>query len=414
MSSRFKQMIWVLGALLLCAPLGLSQDDDKPSVWLITFYPFGPANAIEESMLDALESYGLINPDDRTNQRMQTMIESADNSPIQYNRLAANFELDQLRELVAYALDHEADVLVTISEPATVAALIATADMADPPAIFFADVYSPFLAGIADAPCIKPANVSGAASMLNYEEIVALLPLQDPGIQTFGTLHNSSDAGGTYGANQIAEAAEALGLSVEQAAVVSLPDLALATAGLISKGVEAIVLPMDYMTLAGLPVISGVAMENGVPVYYASLDGMVLGATVGAGFSQMLEQGDAIGLMTAKYLAGELDPATTGISAQAGTLAVGINLFTAEMMGISFSDAMQARADMSLSMNMETGLPAIDLISDSAQEVVGRAFYGGAEALEARQERDAALLASLACTDEIIAEQQAELDAMEG
>ena len=410
----FKRLIVITVLMLLLAPAFAQQDEDKPSVWLITFYPYGPANAIEESMLDALEAYGLIDPEDRTNERMQGMIESADNSPIQYNRLAANFEIGRLRELVLFALDHEPDALVTISEPATVAALLATQDMEDPPAIFFADVYSPFLAGIAAAPCIKPDHLSGAASILNYEEIVTLLPLQNPDISSFGTIHNSSDAGGTHGANQIAAAGEALGLTVEQAAVVSLPDLALATAGLVSKGVEAILLPMDYMTLAGLPLISGIAMENGIPLYYASLDGMVLGATVGAGFSQLLEQGDAIGLMVASYLAGELDPATTGIITQTGRMAVGINLFTAEMMDLSFSQALQERADMALSMNMEIGLPSIELISPEAEAGVGQAFYGGAESLEARQERDRDLLASLECTDEIIAEQQAELDAREG
>ena len=412
MSTRCKTLMLVMGILLLLAPI--ARAEDKPSVWLITLYPAGPSLAIEESLLDVLESYGLINPEDRSNERMQTMIESADNSAIQYNRLTANFELERLRELVAFALDHEPDALVTISEPATVAAILATQDLDDPPAIFFADVYSPYLAGIADAPCIKPAHVGGAASMLDYAEIVALLPLQNPDIESFGTIHNSNDAGGSYGAIQIAEAAAALGLTVEQAAVNAFPDLALAAGGLVSKGVEAILLPMDYLTLAGLPIIAGIAMENGIPLYFSSLDGLVLGATVGAGFSQFLEQGDAVGVMAAAYLAGDLDPAVTGISAQTGQLAVGLNLFTAGMMGMEFSQALQDLADISLTMDMESGLPAIDLISPEAQEVIGHAFYGGAERLEARQERDAAFLASLECTPERIAEEQAELDAREG
>ena len=413
MSTRSKSTLLVIGILLMLAT-PFARADDKPGVWLITLYPAGPSLAIEESMLDALESYGLINPDDRSNERMQTMIESADNSAIQYNRLSANFELERLRELVAFALDHEPDALVTISEPATVAALLATQDLDDPPAIFFADVYSPYLAGIAEAPCIKPDHVSGAASELNYAEIVALLPLQNPDIQVFGTIHNSNDAGGTLGARDIAEAAEAAGLTVEQAAITAFPDLALAAGGLVSKGVEAILLPMDYLTLAGLPLVAGVAMENGIPLYYASLDGLILGATVGAGFSQWLTQGDAVGLMLAAYLAGELDPAVTGISAQAGQLAVGVNLFVSQMMGVEFSQALLEQADMSLTMDAESGLPSIELISPEAQDVIGHAFYGSAEPLEARQERDREFLAGLECTPERIAEEQAELAAREG
>lgn len=413
MSTRLKTALLVTAILMLLTPFAQAQAD-KPSVWLITFYAPGPINALEESMLDTLESYGLINPEDRTNTRMQDMIESADNSPIQYNRLAANYELDRVRELVAFALDHEPDALVTISEPVTVAAILATQDMDDPPAIFFVDVYSPYLAGIADAPCIKPAHVTGAASIHDYAQVVDLLPLQDPAMATIGTLHNSNDAGGTLGAQMIAEAGEALGMTVVQSAVVSLADLGLAANGLVSKGVEAIVLPMDYLTLAGLPLIASVAIESGIPLVYASLDGLVLGATVGAGFSHLLELGDAIGLMVASYLAGELDPATTSIAGQLGELGVGINLFTAEMMGYSFSEAMRDRADITVSMDAESGLPSVELVSEAAQEVIGSAFFGSPEPLEARQERDREFLAGLECTQERIAEQQAELDAREG
>ncbi|MCY3781912.1 MAG: ABC transporter substrate binding protein [Chloroflexi bacterium] len=400
--------------LSLAAPAIAQQSEDKPSVWLLSFYPFGPTNAIQTGMLDVLEAYGFINPEDRSDQRMQVMIESAENSPIQFNRLEANFELDRLRELVAFALDHEPDALVTISAPMTLAALQATIDMDDPPAIFFADVYNPYAAGIAEAPCIKPAHVSGAQSVVDYEAIVGLLLLQNPDMTTIGTIHNAGDASGAYGASQIANIGESLGLTVKQATDVSLADLALAAEGLVSKGVEAILLPMDYMNLAGLPLISSVANDQDIPVFFASLDGLILGATVGAGFSQLLEQGDAVGLMLAAYLAGELDPASTGISAQVGDMVVGINLHTAAQMGFSFSQALQERADMSLTMNEEAGLPSIMPISPAAQAAVGQAFFGGPEPLEARQERDRAFLAALECTPERIAEQQAELDTMEG
>ena len=410
--SKALQIIAVL--LFLGVPALAQQSDAKPSVWLISFYPFGPANAIQTGMLDTLEAYGLINPEDRSAERMQVMIESADNSPIQFNRLEANFELDRLRELVAFALDHEPDALVTISAPATLAALQATADMDDPPAIFFADVYNPYEASIADAPCIKPAHISGVQSVIDYAAILGLPLLQNPDITTIGTIYNAADASGAYGANQIAEAGGALGLKVEQAAVVSVADLALATEGLVSKGVEAILLPMDYMALAGLPLVSTVANDQGVPVFFANLDGMVLGATVGAGFAGLLESGDAIGLMLAAYLEGDLDIASAGISAQTSDMAVGINLHTAEQMGFSFSPALQERADLALMMNEEAGLPSIMPVSPAAQAAIGQAFYGGPQPLEARQERDREFLAALECTPERIAEQQAALDAMEG
>ena len=65
-------------------------------------------------------------------------------------------------------------------------------------------------------------------------------------------------------------------------------------------------------------------------------------------------------------------------------------------------------------MNEEAGLPSIMPISPAAQAAIGQAFFGGPAPLEARQERDRAFLAGLECTAERIAEQQAELDAMDG
>ena len=54
----------------------------------------------------------------------------------------------------------------------TQAALNATNDLDDPPTIFFADVYNPREAGIAEAPCVKPAHVTGLMSATKYEDIV--------------------------------------------------------------------------------------------------------------------------------------------------------------------------------------------------------------------------------------------------
>lgn len=50
------------------------------------------------------------------------------------------------------------------------------------------------------------------------------------------------------------------------------------------------------------------------------------------------------------------------------------------------------------------------MIDPAAQAAIGQAFYGASAPLEAREERDRAFLAGLYCT----AEQQAELDAMDG
>ena len=404
-----KMLLRVGILLLLLTPAALAQDEDKPSVWLLAFGENGETRVILTGLLDALEAYGFIDPEDRSQQRGVQMIDSAENSAIRFNRSLADYELDRVRELVAKALDHEPDVLVTITAPLTQAALHATLDMDDPPAIFFAGVYNPYEAGIADAPCIKPDHVIGSEATVDYERVVSLLLLQNPDMKTVGTIHNSSDASGIYGAGRIAELGESLGLKVEQSAVVFPADLALAAEGLVSKGVEAILLPMDYTTTAGLPLITNVANDQGIPVFYASIDGLFRGAAIGAGFDQWFEQGNNIGAMLAAYLNGELDLASSGISALTGEMIVGISLLDES---ISIPEPLREQADMFFMMH--EGQHVFNVTSERAQAGAIRIYQSEPAPLEAREESDRAFLAALECTPERIAEQQAELDAMDG
>ena len=407
-SRRIKLLIAVM-AMLLLAPL--AQAEDKPSVWLVSFYPFGPADTLQMGVLDALEAYGFISAQDRSPMRVAQQIQSADNSPAYFKRIDAGFDLNAVRDIVASALDKDPDALITISTPVTLAALLATQDMADPPAIFFADVYNPYEAGLADASCIKPDHVTGVVSFVDYDEVLRLMLLQDPDLKTLGAIHNTADAGGVYGASQIAKASAAQKLTVEQAGVTSLSELSLATEGLVSKGVEAILLPMDYMALSGLPLISQIANEHGIPVFTANLDGIVMGATVGAGFAGYFDQGNNLGLLVVKYLLGELDLSRTAISSITGPSGVAVNTLVADATDVALSQELLAEADFNLTA-FEDGIYNIFPTSQAGIAEVMR-MMAGAEPLESREERDMELLASLACTDEIIAEQRAELDAPE-
>ncbi len=277
-------------------------------------------------------------------------------------------------------------------------------------------------AGLAQAACIKPTHVTGAATVQPYAEILALLRVQDPDIQTIGTIHNSNSASGIDGAAQIKEIGEAMGLTVESVAITSLADLQAATSGLFSKGVEALVLPDDISTMAGLPIIAGAASEAGLPVFQTSAGSVVFGATFSAGIFLYFDQGLDIGVRLAHYLNGDLDIASSGISERSDTdIAVGLNTSMAAMQGIEFSDELMAMMDIIIEAEGSSDgssiyLPQADLYlsvrSEQAQAEFVRPFQ--AIALEDRLEADQEFIASLHCTEEMIAEQQAALDADSG
>ena len=407
-SNMYRMLLFAGIFLLLLAPAALAQDEDKPRIGLLA-YETGSAFTITKGILDTLLAYGFINPEAYSGEGgYGTEDPVGADSPIELHISFPAFGGDRAREAVANALDHEVDALITL------AALNATLDLEDPPAIFFADVYNPYDAGIADAPCVKPAHVIGLETTINYEDILPLLQMQIPDLQTIGTLHDSGDASGVYGAGQIAELGEALGLTVLQSAVASAADLALAAEGLVSKGVEAFLLPMDYTTLAGMPLISTISNDSGIPVLYANVDCLFTGATISAGFYQYFDNGSALGLLLAAWLNGELDIAGSGIVTQAGDLIVGINQAMMALQEYEIAQQLQDRVDFAI-VPLEEGAAfpvRIEMYSDVALTEFQHADKF--TPLEARAERDRAILDSVEeCSPERIAAQQAELDAMD-
>ena len=145
------------------------------------------------------------------------------------------------------------------------------------------------------------------------------------------------------GAQAIVEFGEALGLRVIEEGVASLADLELAAEGLVEKGAEALVIPADFITVHGLPLI--MSAENGIPVLHSTAHSVNEGATVSAGGAEDVQYGGLIGIMLMMHLRGELDLSATPISGFSLGLTVGVNLDMARLQGIEIAEALLARAD---------------------------------------------------------------------
>jgi len=102
---------------------------------------------------------------------------------------------------------------------------------------------------------------------------------------------------------------------------------------------------------------------------------------------------------------GETDIATTGINLQ-NDMSVGVNLDVAAAQGIEISQELLEAADFVVddgqsSEGVTPGLPEVNPFLEDMT-------------LDERRAADLAFLAELNCTDEMIAEQQAGLDAADG
>ena len=430
-----KRLMLIFCALALLMPGAAAQSDDKPTIALLRFGPHVSYNLVDQGLLSGMVAEGLVSAEEH---RVLAAGKDLAGETLDFNWYDANFDFAAAAFIVEQAIDAGADVLITYSTPVTQAASHITADMDDPPALLFASVYNPFVAGIAQSTCVKPDHISGVEMATPYEDIVPLLLQQDPDVQVIGILYSSAEASGIEGARRIAEVAEELGLELQDAAVARVSELALAAASLVERGVDALIIPADMITVSALPIIMQVAIENSLPVFHSNAFAHGDGATVSAGTTLPAMQGNLIAGMVSGHLDGSLDIARTGI-AVISELTVNLNLDSAKASGIEVSQNLHDMATVIVEDGVqhnraiieifsELGLDeeTIDLIMRAAsastgpgvselalpphvQEIVSKAF-GSAP----RQADSDAMLASLQCTDDMIAAQQAALDAAEG
>lgn len=386
-----KKLLLILVLIAMVAVPSVMAQDENPTIAIIRFGPLRPFELAEKGTIDMLLAYEWVNEDE-----YEILAERQDLEGENINIIFgdAEFDFPTANLLVEQVLDEGADVIIAITTPVSQAAANATVDMDEPPIVLFNTVTSPYAAGFADTSCIKPAHITGSQALAPFETIVPLILLQNPDIEIIGTIFNQAEANGVVGAESIKAVGEELGLTVEMGPIAATADVGTAAEGLISKGVQAFMIPTDSTVTDGLPSLLAVAEENGVPVFHADASQVGSGATVGAGLSYYQEGVDTARMLIA-YLNGDIDIATTQISKQPG-MAIAVNLDSAAAQGIEISVELLALADFTIeggeSNEADPELPEMSM--------------------DDRMAADMAFLDNLMCTDEKIEEQQAELDAM--
>ena len=399
MCKKYSMIVIVLTFLL--ASVTMAQDANNPTIAILRFGPLPNMEITEGAILDMLQSYGFISADEN---RMQEERAALQGEHINILWGDAGFSLPSANLLIRNAVDEDAAVIMTLGPQITLAAVSITQDMETPIPVLFSAVPSPNQYGIGAAPCIKPDHVTGAGSALDYGYVLSALRLQDPEIASVGAIYGIGEAGGEYGVQQLTALGEEQGLAVEVVGVAALTDLRSAANRLVESDIEAIILPMSAITTSGLPIIATVANEAGIPVFHPSFSAIYYGATIGAGTSPFYAQGINVGRILVAHLNGELDIARTAISTS-GQQGIGVNLDAADAQGVEISDEVMSEAIAVIDGGRPSKLSP-DILAALARR-------GVIVPMAERIEEDRAWLESLQCTDELIAEQQAALDAGE-
>ncbi len=400
---RKRVLIFVLLFLIaIFSGVALAQGDGNPAIAILRFGPSDALAITEGAILDVLESYGFITSEEN---RQLEQRQNLEGEKLSVYWGEAGFDLPTVNLIVDAALDRDVDVLVTLNSPVAQVATTVTSDMDDPPVVLFTAVSAPYKAGIADSSCIKPDHVGGAETLIEYEPVFEAFRLQDPDLNRVGFLYATSLTSGLDAYERFSAIATELGIEVIEAGIASLSELSSAAESLVERGAKALFVSGDYLTAAGLPIIVFVANENGVPVFHPSMGTIFTGVTVGAGFASYDARGDNLGVMLVGYLNGDIDIASTKIHIDSSNL-LGINLDSAQEQDVEISEDLMKRA--------ATVVSGGTIAQASPQVMQAVARRGKIIPLEQRRERDRAFLASLECTEEMIAEQQAALDAESG
>ena len=391
-------LIFVL-IVLATAPSSMAQDEEIPTIAMMNFGYSAGQTLATKGAFDVLQAYGYFDEEERV---LLDAGEDLFGENINVLWRNAGSDTPTANLMVEDAIDRGVDAMLIVTTQVTQIAVNATRDMEDPPAIMFSLVGSPYFAGIADAPCIKPDHVGGTQVLIPYAESVGIMQLWNPDLKTIGMIVAPGEPISVSGARSLQLAAADLGLTVEVATVVTLSDLNLATEALVNRGVEALINPVSSIILRGTPVLQTLTAESGIPLFGIYPYHVYNGATVGSGFGTIYNEGVIQGRMLVAHLRGDIDISEISIN-QSRSFGIAVNLDSANAQGVEIPDELLAMADFVI----ENGVSSTGATRELPEVVTTLPEMS----LEERRAADLAFLETLRCTPEIIADQRAELEA---
>ena len=393
-----KAVLWLVLMWLLVGPAALAQENDKPTIAWLKWGDSRNVALAEKAILDMLEVYGFINPEERALLDEERSIEGEHVNIIYgdslFDRLEANV-------LIEEALDKDADIFITFTTQMTQIVYYSIREFIDPPKLIFTVTSGPYITGVADSSCVKPEFVIGTVPVTDYADIVPLLRMQNPDIEVAGAIWSPQQRASEVGVARIKAIAGALDppLTIVDETIVVTPDLYQAVQNLADRGAEAIIIPI--FTFQGFSLLLSLTYDYGLPVVFSAPQNAYRGGTIGGGFFGLYKQGVIAGNMLIGHLNGDMDIARTGIY-QSDDFAFAVNLDAADLQGVEIPQAMlDGAAYVVEGGETEQGVtlqwPEVEITLPDMP-------------LEERRAADLEFLAGLECTPEMIAEQLAQLD----
>lgn len=234
-----------------------------------------------------------------------------------------------INDICKMFVSDKVDLIIPIATPAATAAAAAVQGT-DIPLVYSA-VTDPVAAQLAQSMEAPGENMTGTSDYIDTAKILDLVLANNPDTKTLGLIYNLGETNSAATIEALRPVLEEKGIQAVESTVTTPGEVQMAAQNLVSKGVDAIFVPIDNTVASAMSVLADEAIKGGVPVYTAA-DSLVRDgglATTGVNYTKL---GELTAQMAVQVLQGE-EPAAMPVQVLNDGI-VTVNTTTAKALGI--------------------------------------------------------------------------------
>ncbi len=248
----------------------------------------------------------------------------------------AQGDATNLNTICQEMVDSQVDLVAAIATPAAQAMVALESDIP----VIFISVGNPVGAGVITEMEHPDKNATGTSNAIPINEIFELAQELTPQVQTYGLLYATNEVNSVTTIKNAKAYLDEQGLQYVEKVVTNSAEVQQAAQSLVGSA-DAIFVPNDSVIQAAMPLVAEVARDAKIPVYGSSAVMVDSGAFATVAITDT-EIGAISADMAVQYLEGT---AIADIPAQVVPAnAIVINKTTANLLEITFSDDMKAKA----------------------------------------------------------------------
>lgn len=294
----------------------------------------------------------------------------------------ANGEISTLNSIIDNFVYEKVDLILTISTPATQAAINKVKDIP----IVFATVANPFIIGAGTNDLEHLPNVTGVYGWAPMDKTMSLVNDVLGDKLTIGTIWDTGQANSEFNVENLRKVLEDYpNIKLIESTVTASSEIQQATASLMNQKVDAVVLVPDNTVYSAFDAVLKSTNEKQIPVFISDVERIKDGALAALGYDYT-SSGQSAAIICDRILKGE-NPKDIPFEKYT-KLTYALNLDAAQQLKISFDNEVLYKANMFIGTKKTKKKMKIGIVQFANEPNVEIAKQGILHALESKGYRD--------------------------